>query len=173
MEVNSASNIQESEKLFCLYCKWTVFGQMEYILECTQYLLCMRCETWLGDCFTYQRWQEQIRRGNTGQTRLDLNELLEPVSDLGALRKVTITVAMLALVCRNIAGLHPQSPRHSARQPSSPVLTNPTVFVTELHEYSYYVSRQTVLPPQSWMQKHIDLRAHDFAHCTDFWHESP
>jgi len=73
---------------------------MENILVGTEFLLYMRCETWPGECFTYQCWREQITRGNTGQTRLHSTELLEPVSNLGTLRKAPISVAMLELVRR-------------------------------------------------------------------------
>ena len=32
--------------------------------------------------------------------------------------------------------------------------------------------QRTMAPPSLWLQKHTDLRAHDFAHSRDLWHQS-
>lgn len=50
-------------------------------------------------------------------------------------------------------------------------LTNLTTLLPRSHEYSHYVSRPILAPPPLWMRKHADLRAHDFAHCHDLWHQ--
>ena len=49
--------------------------------------------------------------------------------------------------------------------------TNLTVILRQSHDCSYYVSRPILAPPRLWLQKHTDLRAHDFAHCPDLWHQ--
>jgi hypothetical protein len=36
---------------------------------------------------------------------------------------------------------------------------------------NYYVSRQILGPPPLWLQKHSDLRTHDFAHSINVWHQ--
>jgi len=36
---------------------------------------------------------------------------------------------------------------------------------------SCYVSRRILAPPTLWLQKYISLRAHDFAHSPDSWHQ--
>jgi hypothetical protein len=35
---------------------------------------------------------------------------------------------------------------------------------------NYYVSRQILAPPPLLLQKHSDIRTHDFAHSTNVWH---
>ena len=47
---------------------------------------------------------------------------------------------------------------------SSAILTHLTVFLPRSHDYSCYVSRPILAPPPLGMQKHVDLRAHDFSH---------
>jgi hypothetical protein len=49
-------------------------------------------------------------------------------------------------------------------------LTNLMV-LPQSHDYSYCVSRQILAPPLLWLQKHTDLRACDFAHSLDLWHQ--
>ena len=39
------------------------------------------------------------------------------------------------------------------------------------HDYSCYVSRPILAPPPLWLHKHADLRAHDFAHTPNLWHQ--
>jgi hypothetical protein len=50
-------------------------------------------------------------------------------------------------------------------------LTNLTALPHQSHDCSYYVSRRILAPPPLWLQKHTDLRAHDFAHSPDMWHQ--
>ena len=50
-------------------------------------------------------------------------------------------------------------------------LTNLTVPLPQSRGNSCYVSRPTLAPPPLWLQKHTDLRAHDFAHFPDLWHQ--
>ena len=68
------------------------------------------------------------------------------------------------------AGIHPQSPRHPAWQPSEPV--SQTLRPSYLsHVISgYYVGRRILAPPTLWLHKHTDLRALDFAHYLDLWY---
>ena len=101
----------------------------------------MQSEIWLCDFFTYQRWQERIRRRTTGKTRLDLTELLEPVSNLGALRKVPISVAKFELVRRKYSRIT------SAK---SPPLWK-TTFIASLDKY--YFLRAWVTRPQLLRQR--------------------
>jgi hypothetical protein len=51
--------------------------------------------------------------------------------------------------------------------------TNGTALLTHSHNCSCYVSRRTLAPPPLWLQKHTDLRAHDFAHFPDLWQPIP
>jgi hypothetical protein len=44
-------------------------------------------------------------------------------------------------------------------------LTNHTALLPQSHDISFYVSRPVLAPPSLLLQKHTDLRAHDFAHC--------
>jgi hypothetical protein len=67
----------------------------------------------------------------------------------------------------SIAGLHPQSPRHFARQPSARV----SQILPQSRDCSCYVSRPILAPPPLWLQIHTDLCAHDFAHSPDLWHQ--
>jgi hypothetical protein len=69
-----------------------------------------------------------------------------------------------------IWGLPPQSLCHFAWQPSGRV--SQTAILPQSHDYSCYVSRPILAPPQLWLQKHTDLRAHDFAQSPDLWHQS-
>ena len=50
-------------------------------------------------------------------------------------------------------------------------LTNITVPPPLSHDCSYYVNRPILASPPLWLQKHTDLRAHDFAHSADLWHQ--
>jgi len=50
-------------------------------------------------------------------------------------------------------------------------LTNLTTLLPRSHDYSHYISRPILAPPPLWMHKHTDLRANDFAHCHEFWHQ--
>jgi hypothetical protein len=70
-----------------------------------------------------------------------------------------------------IVGLHPQNPRHFARQPSARS-TNLAVLQPQSCNCSCYVSRRMPAPPSLWLQKHIYLRAHEFVHCPELWHQS-
>ena len=48
-------------------------------------------------------------------------------------------------------------------------LTNLTSLLPQSRDISCYVSRPILAPPPLWLQKHADLRAHDFAHSPDLW----
>ena len=50
-------------------------------------------------------------------------------------------------------------------------LTNITALLPQSHDYSCYVSRPILAPPPLWLQKHTDLRVHDFAHPPDLFHQ--
>ena len=50
-------------------------------------------------------------------------------------------------------------------------LTNLKALLLQSRDYNCYVSRPTLAPPPLWLQKHADLRAHDFTHSTDLWHQ--
>ena len=50
-------------------------------------------------------------------------------------------------------------------------LTKLTALLPQSRDISCYVSRPILAPPPPWLQKHADLRAHDFAHCPDLWHQ--
>ena len=50
-------------------------------------------------------------------------------------------------------------------------LTNLTALLPQSRDTSCYVSRPILAPPPLWVQKHTDLRAHDFAHSSDLWHQ--
>jgi hypothetical protein len=50
-------------------------------------------------------------------------------------------------------------------------LTNLTALLPQSRNYSCYVSRPILAPPPFWLHKHTDLRAHDFAHPPDLWHQ--
>jgi hypothetical protein len=43
-------------------------------------------------------------------------------------------------------------------------LTNLTAILPQSHDCSCYVSRRILAPPSFWLQKHTDVRAHDFEH---------
>jgi hypothetical protein len=47
-----------------------------------------------------------------------------------------------------------------------------TALLPQSHDWSWYVSRPILAPPLFWLQRHADLRAHDFAHSPGFWHQS-
>jgi hypothetical protein len=51
-------------------------------------------------------------------------------------------------------------------------LTNLTALLPQSHDCSCYVGIPILAPPPLWLQKHTDLRAHDFAHSPDLWHQS-
>jgi hypothetical protein len=50
-------------------------------------------------------------------------------------------------------------------------LTNLMALTPQSHDCSYYASRPIMAPPPLWLQRHADLRAHDFAHSADLWHQ--
>jgi hypothetical protein len=50
-------------------------------------------------------------------------------------------------------------------------LTNLTALLPQSHDRSCHVSRPILAPPPLWLQKHTDLRAHEFAHSPDWWHQ--
>jgi hypothetical protein len=50
-------------------------------------------------------------------------------------------------------------------------LTSLTPLLPLSHDCRCYVSRRILASPTLWLQKHIDLRAHDFAHSHDLWHQ--
>jgi hypothetical protein len=65
------------------------------------------------------------------------------------------------------AGFHPQELQSFCTKIFSASLTNLTALLLWSHDYSYYVSRPIPAPTALWLQKHTDLRAHDFAHSPD------
>ena len=50
-------------------------------------------------------------------------------------------------------------------------LTNLTALLFQSRDCSYYVSRRILALPPLWLQKHTYLRAHEFAHSPDLWHQ--
>jgi hypothetical protein len=50
-------------------------------------------------------------------------------------------------------------------------LTNINTRLPQSRDYSCNVSRPILAPPPLWLQKHTDLRAHDFAYSIDFWRQ--
>ena len=50
-------------------------------------------------------------------------------------------------------------------------LVNLTPILPQSHDCSYYVTRPILAPPPLWSQRRTDLRAHDFAHSPDLWHQ--
>ena len=48
-------------------------------------------------------------------------------------------------------------------------LINLTALPPQSRDYSCYVIRPILTPPPLWLQKHTELRAHDFAHSPDLW----
>jgi hypothetical protein len=50
-------------------------------------------------------------------------------------------------------------------------ITNLTAFLPQYNDCNLYVSRQTLALPPLWLQKHTNLRAHDFAHSPILWHQ--
>ena len=50
-------------------------------------------------------------------------------------------------------------------------LTKLTAPLPQSRGYSCYISRPILTPPPLWLQKHADLRAHDFAHSPNLWHQ--
>ena len=71
-----------------------------------------------------------------------------------------------------IAGLHTHT-----KSPSfcltvfSASLTHLTSLLRQSRDCGCYVSRPILAPPPLWMQEHTDLRAHDFAHSSNLWHQ--
>jgi len=53
----------------------------------------------------------------------------------------------------------------------SAILSNPTALLPQSHDRVYYVSTPILEPPPLWLLKHIDLRAHDFAHSPNVWRQ--
>ena len=66
----------------------------------------------------------------------------------------------------------------STRSPSfcvttfSASLTNLTVLLPQSHDCSCYIRRRILAHPPLRLQKHADLRAHDFEHSPELWHQS-
>jgi hypothetical protein len=60
--------------------------------------------------------------------------------------------------------LHPWSPHHFTWQPSTRVSQTLRAVLPQSRDCSCYVSRPIPAPPPLWLQKHTNLRAHDFAH---------
>ena len=54
----------------------------------------------------------------------------------------------------------------------SPIHKNRTVLQPQWRECSCYLSRPMLAPQPFWLQKHTDLRTHDFVHSPDLWHPS-
>ena len=50
-------------------------------------------------------------------------------------------------------------------------LTNLTLLLCQSHDCSCYVSTPILAPRPLWLQKHTDLRAHEFAHAPNLWHQ--
>ena len=50
-------------------------------------------------------------------------------------------------------------------------LTSLTGLLPQSHDCSCYVNRSIMAPPPLWLQKHNDLRAHEFAHSPDLWRQ--
>jgi len=50
-------------------------------------------------------------------------------------------------------------------------LTHVTFLLPQSHDCSCYVNTPILAPPPLWLQKHTDLRAQDFAHSPDLWHQ--
>jgi hypothetical protein len=48
-------------------------------------------------------------------------------------------------------------------------LTYLTALLPQSHDSGCYVSRWILATPPLWLQKHTDIRAHDFAHSLDLW----
>jgi hypothetical protein len=69
----------------------------------------------------------------------------------------------------DIAGVHPQSPDICMTIFSASV-SNLSIRLPQSHVCRYYASWRALTPPTLWMQKHIDLRAQNFAHLPDLWH---
>jgi hypothetical protein len=49
--------------------------------------------------------------------------------------------------------------------------TNLAALLPQTRDCSCYVSKPLLAPPPLWLQKHIDLRAHDCAHSPRLWHQ--
>ena len=50
-------------------------------------------------------------------------------------------------------------------------VTNLTPLLPQSRDSSCYASRPILAPPPLWRQQHTDLRADDFAHSPDLWHQ--
>jgi hypothetical protein len=61
--------------------------------------------------------------------------------------------------------------RHFAWQPSLRVSQTLRSCYLKSRDCSCYASRPILTPPQLWLQKLTDLRAHDFAHSPKLWHQ--
>jgi len=79
-------------------------------------------------------------------------------------------IVQKAVYIKCLAGLHPQSRRRLAWQPSTPVSQTLRPSFLSSRDCSYYVSRPIPAPRPLWPQKHAGLRAHDFAHFRGLWH---
>jgi len=53
---------------------------------------------------------------------------------------------------------------------SSVSLTNPVIILPQSHYYSCYVRKWILAPTVLWLQGHTDIRAHDLAQSSNFWH---
>jgi len=50
-------------------------------------------------------------------------------------------------------------------------LTHITASLPQTHDFLYCVSRRKLTPPLLRLQNHTDLRAYDFAHSPNLWHQ--
>jgi hypothetical protein len=50
-------------------------------------------------------------------------------------------------------------------------LTNLMTLLPPSHDRSYYVSRPILAPTPLWLQKHTDIRGHEFAQSAYSWHQ--
>jgi hypothetical protein len=62
-------------------------------------------------------------------------------------------------------------PPNVSWQPSALRLRNLTGLLPQSRDSSCYVSIRIRAPPSLWLLKHTDLRAHNFAHSPDLWHQ--
>ena len=68
----------------------------------------------------------------------------------------------------------PPPPTHTILHdnPQRWVSQNFTVLLSQSRDTSCYVNIRIVAPPPPWLEKHNDLRAHDFAQRLQLWHQS-
>jgi hypothetical protein len=71
-----------------------------------------------------------------------------------------------------VPGLHSNSPRLSAWQPSARVSQNFwKSYLSRVTVATYYVSRQILALPVLWLQKNTDVASFEFAHSPDLWQQ--